>query len=116
MLTVFGARAVTELPTVPPSCSLTAPELKEQLGRYKTVGGSAEVLVWNKSRRVLRVGAAVPDVLVERLIEVERACCPFFDLSWDPRSRRLGISVADRGHEPALDAIGYALGVPGPQP
>ena len=107
---------MTELPTVAPSCPLTPPELKQQLGRYKTVGSSAEVLVWNKRRRVLRVGAAVPDVLVERLVEAERACCPFFGLSWYPRSRRLAISVADRGHEPALDAIGYALGVPGPGP
>jgi hypothetical protein len=86
-------------------------ELREQLGRYRTAGGGAEVLVWDNRRRVIRVAASVPDSLVERLIEVERVCCPFFELSWDARGRYLTISVTDDNHAPALDAIGHALGV-----
>lgn len=86
-------------------------ELREQLQRSRTAGGGAEVLVWGKRRRVIRVAVCVPDSLVERLVEVERACCPFFELSWDARDRYLTTSVTDGDHEPALDAIGHALGV-----
>jgi len=102
------------LPVVPPSCSLDDAELREQLGRYRVVGDAAEVLEWDKRRRVIRVAASVPASLVERLVEVERACCPFFELSWEPHDRRLMVSVSDSEHEPALDAIGDALGVSAP--
>ena len=93
------------------SCSLGDMELRAQLQRYRTTGGGAEALVWDKRRRVIRVAASVPDSLVERLVEVERVCCPFFELSWEARDRYLTISVTDGDHEPALDAIGHALGV-----
>ena len=44
-------------------------------------------------------------------MEVERGCCPFFELEPDPERRELVVTVADPAQEPALDAIAYALGV-----
>jgi hypothetical protein len=52
----------------------------------------------------------VPESLVLRLIEIERGCCPFFEMAWDGASRRLAIEVQDSDHEPALEAIVSALG------
>jgi hypothetical protein len=99
---------VESLPIVAPSCSLSEVELREQLARYRVVGDGAKVLEWSARRR------AVPEPLVERLVEVERQCCPLFELSWDSESRRLTISVSATEQEPALDAITYALGLGAP--
>ena len=63
-----------------------------------------------RRRRVIRVGSDVPESLILRLIEVERGCCPFFEMVWDEASRRLAIEVPDSDHEPALEAIVSALG------
>jgi hypothetical protein len=99
-----------------PSCSLSDPELREQLARYRVVGESAEVLEWSAQRRLIRVTRSVPEPLVERLVQVERQCCPFFQLSWDGPSRYLLISVSATGQAPALDAVTYALGLVQPAP
>jgi hypothetical protein len=63
---------------------------------------------------VIRVARVVPESLVETLIEVERGCCPFYELTWDRATRSLSIAVSASDHEPALDAIGHALGVTEP--
>jgi hypothetical protein len=100
-----------QLPIAPPPlCTLDATGLREQLARYRAAGSEAEVLEWTPRKRVVRVGSGVPGSVIERLLEVERECCPFLMLAWDPAARRLAISVSDREHEPALDAITYALG------
>ena len=52
-----------------------------------------------------------PDRTVEELVAVERRCCPFFALDWDPSNRQLRVSVAKPGDEPALAAIADALGM-----
>jgi hypothetical protein len=93
------------------SCSLNDPELREQLARYRVVGESAEVLEWSARRRLIRVASSVPEPLIERLVEVERNCCPFFELSWDRESACLAISISATDQEPALDAVTYALGL-----
>jgi hypothetical protein len=94
-----------------PSCSLSEPEWRDQLARYGVIGDGAEVLEWSARRRAIRVARSIPGSSVERLVEVERACCPFFELSWDGASRCLVISVSAADDEPALDAVGSALGL-----
>jgi hypothetical protein len=94
-----------------PSCSLGDVELRNQLGRYRAAGEGAEMIEWARQRRVIRVSRSLPEPLVERLIEVERSCCPFLELRWDRTSRFLTISVSTDDQVPALDAIGYSLGV-----
>jgi hypothetical protein len=93
-----------------PSCSLSEAQLAEQLAGYARAGRGAEVVERGRRRRVIRVGSDVPESLILRLIEVERACCPFFEMLWDEASRRLTIEVPDSDHEPALEAIVSALG------
>jgi hypothetical protein len=99
--------------TVIPACSLSAGELGHQLARYRAAGQSAEVIERGRRRRVIRVSSAVPESLILRLIEVERGCCPFFELAWDEESRRLTVEVPNGDYEPALAAIVSALGAAG---
>ena len=97
-------------PPLAPRCDLDADGLRLQRERYRRAGDGATLRERTDRLIALDVspgGAAV----VPGLIEVESACCPFFDLSWDPGSRRFSIAVGDREHEPALEAIAFALGL-----
>lgn len=99
------------VPTVAPSCSLSGAELREQLSRYRVIGEGAEVVEWFPRLRAVRIAASVSDGLIERVVEVEQACCPFFSLTWDTASRCLMMSVSEVDQEPALDALVHALGI-----
>ncbi len=94
----------------PAICSLDDAELRAQLARYRAIGAGADLLQRSRQRLVIRVADPVPDLVVEELVAVERHCCPFFDLAWEQRPRRLSISVSRPEEKPALDAIAYALG------
>jgi hypothetical protein len=60
---------------------------------------------------VIQVDDRVADVLIEELVAVERGCCPFFDLDWQPEGRRLAVAVPGAHYEPALEALASALGL-----
>jgi hypothetical protein len=60
---------------------------------------------------VIRVPEQASAGMVEELVAVERSCCPFFELRWEPEERYLAIAVSRREHEPALGAIAQALGL-----
>ena len=98
-------------PPIAASCSLDAGELAEQRERYRRVGRGGRLL--ERSPRALSIECAIgtDSALVEQTLAIERRCCPFYDLGWDPRARRLSISVKRSEHEPALGAIALALGL-----
>lgn len=52
--------------------------------------------------------------LVEQTLAIERECCPFYELGWEPDRRRLFVSVSQPEHAPALEAIAFALGLDAP--
>jgi hypothetical protein len=83
--------------------------MREQLARYRTVGGGAETIESDRRRLVIRVAAEVPDDVVTRLIAVEQECCPFFRLEWTSDERRFELAVPSVEYEPALDALRHAL-------
>jgi hypothetical protein len=101
------------LPMVPASCSLDEGGLGRQLSRYRAAGADAEVIERGSRRLVIRVGGQAPSAVIEELVAVERGCCPFFALHWDPGSRCLTVEVSEQEDEPALGAIAYALGLEG---
>src|SRR2546421_10370026 len=88
---IFGVDA---LPIAASSCSLTNLEMGEQLGRYRVAGAGAEIFRSDQRLLVVRIANTVPDSVIDQLVEIERACCPFFDLRWDRTSRWLAISVS----------------------
>jgi hypothetical protein len=82
-----------------------------QLQRDRRAGHGAALIERTWRRLVVELAAPAEGPLVEELVAGERACCPFFTLDWRPDRRRLAVSVSQAEHEPALDAIGFALDV-----
>jgi hypothetical protein len=94
-----------------PSCSLDDAGLRLQYDRYREAGSEARLVERSRKRLVVDLDKHVDAQLVARMLAVERECCPFFTLGWQPRRRRLSVSVSQAEHAPALDAIASALGL-----
>ena len=92
-----------------PSCALDESGLRSQLERYRQAGRNAHLIERTPRRLVAALGDDVDAELVAETVAVERDCCPFFALTWEPDQRRLTIAVSQAAHEPALDAIAFAL-------
>lgn len=93
----------------PTACSLDADELREQLERYRAIGRLATAVEHDAGRVVARFADDPPSALIERTLQVERSCCPFFEIDYDPVTRSLAIGVDDPDRGPSLDAIAHAL-------
>lgn len=92
-----------------PSCALDEVGLRSQLERYRKAGENARLIERTPRRLVADLGQDVDAELVAETVAIERECCPFFGLTWEPDRRRLTISVSHAAHEPAIDAIAFAL-------
>jgi hypothetical protein len=97
-----------------PSCALDEASLRLQYERYRQAGAGARLVDRSPRRLMVDLDQRVDVPLVERLLATERECCPFFELGWEPDLRRLTVSVSQAEHEPALDAIVFALGLEKP--
>jgi hypothetical protein len=95
------------------SCALDEGGLRSQYERYRRVGAGARVLDRRRRRLMVEFNEHVDRKLVDELLAIERECCPFFELGWEPKARRLTVSVSHAEQEPALDAIAFALGLEG---
>jgi hypothetical protein len=105
-------RTVESLPMAPERCSLSADEPRDQIERYRTVGESAQTKRWAGMRVELVVRPGASRDLVKELVETEQRCCPFFRLDWRPEERYLSIAVSSVEHQPALELVANALGIP----
>jgi hypothetical protein len=92
-----------------PSCALDEAGLRLQLGRYRQVGAGARQVERTRRSLVVDLDEQVDTQFVDETITLERECCPFFTLTWEHERRRLTIAVSHVEHEPALDAIAFAL-------
>ena len=99
---------MAELPMLP-ACRLDAGGLRLQRDRYRALSAHATAVSRRPRRLTVRFDAGVDVDLLRETVEVERGCCPFFELEYDEGRRRLAVSVAQPEHEPALDAIEHAL-------
>ena len=82
-----------------------------QYERYRLAGACASLTHRTARRLVVDLDDHADMELVDELLAIERACCPLFELGWEPDRRQLTVSVARAEHEPALDAIAFALGL-----
>jgi hypothetical protein len=96
-----------------PSCALDEAGLRLQLERYRHAGTGASLVDRTQRCLVVDLDEHVDPKLVEETIDIERECCPFFALDWEPARRRLTVSVSQAEYEPALDAIAFALDLEG---
>jgi hypothetical protein len=92
-----------------PACALDESGLRSQLERYRQAGRNARLIERTPRHLVADLDADVDTELVAETVAVERECCPFFALTWEPSRRRLTVSVSRAAYEPALDAIAFAL-------
>lgn len=92
-----------------PSCALNEAGLRSQLERYRQAGQNARLIERTPRSLVADLDQVVDAELVAETVAIERECCPFFTLTWEPDRRRLTISVSHAAHEPAIDAIAFAL-------
>ena len=90
---------------IPPSCTLDEAAMREQKARYVRIAQT----VTSVRREPDALEIAFDDRLdinaLERVIEVERDCCPFFRFSFEPLERRLTVTVDDPATRQALEAI-----------
>lgn len=99
---------VMDLPMAP-SYALDEAGLRSQLERYRQAGQNARLIERTPHSLVVDLDEDVDAELVAETVAIERECCPFFALSWEPDRRRLTISVSQSAHEPTIDAIAFAL-------
>ena len=92
-----------------PACNLSADELAAQLERYRAIGALAASVEHEPGRVVVWFADDPPSALIERTLEVERGCCPFFEIDYDPVTQRLAISADHSDRRPGVDALAQAL-------
>jgi hypothetical protein len=90
-------------------CSLDPEAIRVQRKRYAALGRDLVDFERQRGRLTATFAPTVDGDLVRETIEVERECCPFFALVYDPAESRLSITVDDPAQEPALDALRYSL-------
>jgi hypothetical protein len=89
----------------PAGCTLDDGGLADQLHRYRRLGETA-VSIQDDDARLVITFAANGDVdLLRETIAIERSCCSFFALDYDPSARRLSIGVDDPARGDALRAL-----------
>ncbi|HEX4307185.1 MAG TPA: hypothetical protein VHZ54_14210 [Solirubrobacterales bacterium] len=100
----------TELPML--ACRLDLPDLRQQRDRYGALGTQVEEVVRGPGSLTVRFGPGLDEGLLHETLAIERGCCPFFELSYEPGGRLLRIGVAAPEQSAALDALAFALGAP----
>ena len=98
-----------ELPPVA-HCGLDVAGLRDQADRYRRLGATATHVERGPAAVLTATfGDELDERLLHEAIAVERDCCPFFELDYQPRERRLSITVDQPDHSAALDALHRAL-------
>ena len=97
------------LPMAPDGCTLDAGGLGEQVDRYRRLGAAAIAVQDGDAGLVITFGVDVDVDLLHQTIAVERGCCSFFTLDYDPSLRRLSIGVDDPARADALATLASAL-------
>jgi hypothetical protein len=93
----------------PSACRLDRTGRREQADRYRRLSASVTAMQRRDDALDVSFAAAVDLSLLRDAVDVERSCCPFFDLRLDDLARTLRISVAGADDRPALDALAAAM-------
>ena len=95
-----------------PQCSLDAPGMRRQRSRYRRLARSLVQMSRHGDRLVVDFAPDLDRRALEQTLALERECCPFFRFSFDPRLRRLHVSVCENAATPALEALASLLSQP----
>lgn len=99
----------TQSPAPIAACRLDLAGLRRQRERYRSLAAHVTAIDRSDGALDVRFEPGFDSRLLEETIAVERDCCPFFRLAYDPAERRLRAAVERAGQEPALEALAYAL-------
>jgi hypothetical protein len=89
----------------PRGCGLTAEELAAQTERYRVLMRSVRSTRVEPLLFEVELGE-VDGALLRKTLEIERACCSFFDIEYDPPFVRFR---TDAAHADALASFAQAL-------
>ena len=81
------------LPMAPAGCELREQQLAEQLARYQQLSSTVLDIDRDGPRARITFAASVDTALLEHTLLVERGCCGFFTLRYDPSARTLTIQT-----------------------
>ena len=93
----------------PSACRLDTTGRREQADRYRRLSASVTGMQRRDGALDVSFAADVDVSLLRDTVNVERACCPFFDLRLDGQARTLHVAVAAPDDGPALDALAAAM-------
>src|SRR4051794_33136339 len=94
---------------LPFACSLDETGMAAQRARYAVLARHVESLAQGERLLKARLDETLDGTVLRELIEVERECCPFFEIGYDAGDRLLSVSVSSDEHAPALQAIAHSL-------
>lgn len=93
-----------------PSCALDEAGIRDQRRRYADLAPSVTNLEREAKAVLVEFRDGFDRDLLEQALDVERACCPFFQFHFNEARRRLSVTVREPDQVPALDVIAHALG------
>lgn len=91
----------------PSSCSLDNDGRAEQLARYAALAPSVRGVERDERSLSVDFAADVDRGVLDELVAVERACCPFLEI--EVGATRLRIAVTSADDAPMLDVFAEAL-------
>jgi hypothetical protein len=94
---------------LPLACSLDETAMAAQRARYAVVARHVQSVASGERSLRARIDETLDGAVLRELIEVERGCCPFFEIGYDAAERLLSVSVSSEEHAPALQAIAHSL-------
>lgn len=101
-------REVQPLPMAPSGCELDDRQRADQLARYRQLSANVTALDRDGDQARIVFDEQVHPELIEQTVAIERDCCSFFTLDYDPSARVLAIRT-DRKHADGLTTLLTAL-------
>lgn len=102
------------MPALPIACTLDPAALEERRALLRQVLGGVTEVIRSPTGLVLRFGAGGVSVAgLGRIIELERACCPFLEFRLDVASNNEAVVLHLTGPDGSGEFLVHELGIPG---
>jgi hypothetical protein len=97
------------LPLAIPECRLDAVALGPQIARYRRLASHVTRIERTVGEVSVQFDEHVPAGLLGHTVAVERECCTFVGIDYEPQSRTLRFTVANIAQDPRLDSLAALL-------
>jgi hypothetical protein len=93
-----------------PACALDDAALAEQLARWRRIGAHAVRAHRDTAGLTVVLDRGLDEALLRETLAIERSCCPFLALIYEPGPRELTVA-APAEHAALLERVARALAV-----